>query len=101
MSLDRVDRKIIWSLDLTSRQTQSSLSDTNKISKQVLSYRLRKLKREKYLAGSVAVLNVNRLGLLSFRVYMRLRNISQDLEPALVKSFCEHPLTLWVVCLLG
>ncbi len=95
--LDLRDKKIIYELDLNSRQSASELAKKVGLSKQGCTYKIRKLKEKGILESTIAILNTPLMEHLSFRMYFKLIDISPEKEKQFQKWLTEHKLIPWVI----
>ncbi|MFH1448477.1 MAG: Lrp/AsnC family transcriptional regulator [Candidatus Micrarchaeota archaeon] len=99
--LDKKDLRILYELDLNARIFTSQLARKIGLSPQVTDYRIHSLMRHGVIIGSMALLDIHRIGYFSFRVYMRLQNITPKKEAHIVNYLKNHPLSLWLVSTSG
>ncbi len=100
-TLDSIDCRILREFDLSARTPLQEISATVGISKQLLQHRIRALKKKGFLRDFFCIIDFSALGLLSFRVYFRLKNLSHNEEEALIQYFIDHPAIFWVARLEG
>ena len=101
LDLDALDRRILWTLDLDGRMSISELARRLKVSQQLTSFRFRRLQQRALLGPAITLVNVHLIGLLSFRVYFRLRQIARDDERALCEHLQNRTDVLWFAELRG
>lgn len=101
ISLDNTDRKILWHLDLDARTPLTDLATAVGLSKQGLNYRLKKLTESGLIRGYYAIIDTHRLGLLTYRIYVRLASTSTAKTEKLLKLLCNHSHTLFVGTMTG
>jgi DNA-binding Lrp family transcriptional regulator len=77
MELDRLDKKLIYELEKDSSQSVSELAKKLQRSKEVVSFRIRRLEKEGILLGSSAIVDMSKLGYFTFRVYFRWQNMTE------------------------
>jgi len=73
-ALDTKDRKILYELDLNSRQSFSRLAKKVGLSKDAVRYRITSLEEQGVIQRFHTVINVSKLGFISFRIYMKFYN---------------------------
>lgn len=78
MALDRLDKRLIYELEKDSSQTVSALAKRLKRSKEVVSFRIKRLEREGILLGCSAIVDMAKLGYFTFRVYFRWQNVTRE-----------------------
>lgn len=94
--LDEIDRQILWHIDLDARISVTDLAKQLGLSKQVVSYRLQRLTANEYILKQIAVIDIHRLGLLTFRVYVRLASSKPSEVKELLQFLKKHKHTLFV-----
>ena len=101
ITLDDQDLRILYELDRDARAPFASVADKLGVSRQMLNYRMRKLIKAKVIKGFITLVDIHRLGFLTFRLYFRFRNVAREREHQIVEYFVEHPFTLWVARMQG
>ncbi len=71
--IDSLDRKILFELDFNSRQSFSELARKVRQGRDRVEYRVERLVELGYIRRFVATINLYRLGLTVYKVYLRLR----------------------------
>lgn len=71
--LDRVDRLILSELDRNARIALSELARTLRLGRDIVEYRIDKLRDEGILKKTMVVINPHALGFMVFKCYLRLR----------------------------
>src|SRR3989344_8004608 len=101
IKLDLKDRRILEELDKNPNLTLSSLAKKVGISRQVAEYRINKLMSQKTIYAFYTLIDVGRLGYSSFRVHLRLKNVSEETYSKFAKQlFTDYP-TFWVAFISG
>ncbi|MCB0319117.1 MAG: Lrp/AsnC family transcriptional regulator [Bdellovibrionales bacterium] len=91
----------MWILDLDGRISLTDLARRVKQSPQIVSFRYNRLRKRKIIGPSLTLLNLHHVGLLTFRVYFRLRQLTADIEDDLRKFLSQCPDVLWLGQLSG
>lgn len=99
--MDKTNFKILWHLDYNARISASKLAKHVGISKQNFNYRLKKLREQDIILGAMSVIDIHRLGYLTYRVYFRYKNVNQKKEQEIIEYFKNHSHVLWLVSLSG
>jgi len=89
IKLDKIDRKIIYSLGINSRQAASEIARKFKISKEVANYRINNLVKNKVIQKYLAILNPPLLGIGLYKVCIKLQNISKEKKSELIKTLYD------------
>ncbi|MFA5527961.1 MAG: winged helix-turn-helix transcriptional regulator [Peptostreptococcales bacterium] len=101
MYLDLKDRKILYELDLNSRQPNVAIGKKVFLSKDSVSYRINKLIENKIITGLITRINATKLGYSFYNVFLKYQNIDLVVENELVKFILTHNQIGWVVNVLG
>ncbi len=80
MGLDKLDRDILFELEKDSSTPTNLLSKKLKKSKDVISYRINRLKKEGILRSCTAIVDMARLGYITFRVYIKWQNMDDSMK---------------------
>ena len=96
MGLDLKDKRLLFELDKNSRASLTDLAKKLKTSKEVIHYRLNKLIEEKYILRFHTVPCTYRLGLVAYKVYLRLHDISKKNFEELVDYLLKNKDVFWV-----
>lgn len=97
MKLDEKDRKILVELDKNARQTDSEISKKVGTSKQVVNYRIKNLLEEGIITNFYTIINVGKLGLNSYYVFLQFENINKEQEKNLLKRINFLDYVGWLV----
>ena len=76
MLLDRVDKKILFELEKDSSVPISALARKVKKSRETVIYRINRLKEQDILRSCTAIVDMSKLGYLTFRIYIRWQNMT-------------------------
>ncbi len=76
MQLDALDRKLLYELDKDASMPIASLARRLKRSKEVVAYRMQRLRGEGVLLSCSAIVDMSALGHFTFRVYIRWQNMT-------------------------
>lgn len=88
MELDSEDRKILHALDFNSRQSISRIAKRTKLSRDIVTYRMKKLEQNGIISKYHTIIDISKFGYAAYKNFIRLTNISEEKE----KEFLE-----WVV----
>ncbi|MFH0701209.1 MAG: Lrp/AsnC family transcriptional regulator [Candidatus Woesearchaeota archaeon] len=97
MKLDLKDKKLIYELDIDSRQPASQLARKIGISKQGCTFKINNLVKNKVIISFPTVINTPLIGHLSFRMYFKLIDVSPPEEQEFRDYLIQHPEVPWVV----
>jgi Lrp/AsnC family leucine-responsive transcriptional regulator len=96
MDMDNLDRKILYELDVNARQSLKSIAKKHHTSKEVVNYRIRQMERRGVIKGYYTLFDFSKLGYMSIRVYLRLKNASIEREAEITDFLRNDPRTFWV-----
>ena len=85
--LDLKDRKILYHLDLDSRQSFRSLGKKVGLSKDVVTSRVKKLLERGIIKGFCAVVDHSKLGYSYYRFYFSFQNVTPELKKEIIDYF--------------
>lgn len=94
-NLDVRDRKILYHLDLNSRQSFSQLGKKIGLHKDVVAYRVNKL-REKGIIKCLTSINEYQLGLYYLRVCCTFQYVTPKIKQEIIKYFVKNKYTIIV-----
>ncbi|MBI5392560.1 Lrp/AsnC family transcriptional regulator [Candidatus Woesearchaeota archaeon] len=97
VSLDKFDVKLIQELEYDSSQSFSKIAKKLKTSQQVVSYRIRSLYERDIVYGFYTIINFSLLGYTSYRVMLRLTNITPKKQKQIINYLMKHSNVLWLV----
>lgn len=101
VKLDKKDKKILYQLDVNSRQSNAQIAKKVGLSEQVVGYRIKRLIDLGVIEKFITFLNSARIGYTHFKVYMRLQNLSPKVENQFIQALVNHPYSFWVVSCRG
>ena len=86
IKLDLKDCKILYELDINSRQSYHKIAKKVGLSKDSIIYRINKLQESGIIKQFHTVIDVGKLGFISFRLYLKLQN---TIPQKLFKNFLD------------
>jgi len=101
MDLDTLDSKILAVLDEDARLSEASIGKKVGTSKQVIRYRLKRLKEKGIVENYYTMLDVGKLGFDSYYVFVQLTGLSSDQEKKLYQKILKLPPVAWLVTGVG
>ena len=99
--LDLKDRKILYELDIDSRQSFSKLSKKVGLHKDVVAYRVKKLQEKGIINNFVACINNYKLGYTPIKFYFTYQNITPKIKQEIIDYLVKNPYTQEVHSLEG
>ena len=95
--LDEKDKKILYQLDVNSRQPVSVISRKTRLSKDVVNYRIKRLMEEGVIMKFLAVTDNSKLGYSLYKVFLRLQKADKQKEEEIISYLKNHQSVQWVV----
>ncbi|MBU0898752.1 MAG: winged helix-turn-helix transcriptional regulator [Nanoarchaeota archaeon] len=99
--LDKKDRKILIELDRDARQSNKQTGKIVGLSKEVVKYRIDKMVERGIILKFYTIVNYFKLGIVKFKLYLRLTNANKEKIEKITKYFENHEKTEWVVTSTG
>ena len=96
VSLDVKDRKILYQLDLDSRQSFRSIGRKVGLSKDTVAARVKKLEEEEVITGYWTAIDSYKFGYTAYRYYLTLQNATPTLKKEILEYFAGYG-NMWVV----
>ena len=97
--IDVKDRKILYQLDLDSRQTITKIGKKVGSKKDVVSYRIKRLIDKGTIKNFYTVIDSSKFGYKSFRIYLIFQRTTPKIEKKIIDYFTDNKYT-WLVCSL-
>lgn len=94
-SMDLLDRRILFELDCNSRRSLSELSRNVRLGRDLVTYRIDRLKQAGILNRCTAMINPYKLGLTVYKTYLKLE-ANKDRWTEFVSYLDQHPRTSWL-----
>jgi len=101
VKMDLKDRKILYLLDLDSRQTLTQIGKKIGLSKSVVKYRIENLEKRGIIKSYYTVIDASKLGYSCFRFYVSFKNSTPEIEQEIINYFVKNNSTWWVCSLMG
>lgn len=101
IKLDLKDRKILYELDTNSRQSFHEIAKKVGLSKDSVIYRIRKLQEAGIIKQFHTVIDVGKLGFISFRLYLKLQNTTPGKEQEIIEFLKNQKTVTWIVSIDG
>lgn len=99
--IDLKDRRILYELDLDSRQSNKQIAKKVGLSEQVVGNRIKRLLDNKIIDYFNVKLNSPLIGYTHIKVYLRLHNITKEEEINLINELKKSEGIIWVASLRG
>jgi len=99
--LDLKDRKILYELDINSRQSYHKIAKKVGLSKDSVIYRVNKLQKQGIIKQFHTLIDVGKLGFISFRLYLKFQNTTPEKENEIIEFFKNQKIVTWLVSIDG
>lgn len=100
-NLDLKDRRLLYELDLNSRQSFNELSKKLGLSKNSVAYRIKQLQGAGIIEKFHTIIDTGKLGYTTFRLYMQIQNATPEKEKEILNFFINHKLVTRVISIDG
>ena len=101
VKIDEKDRKILYELDLNSRQPISHISKKLDIHENSVKYRIKKLEKLGVIYNYYTVIDSFKLGYLPVKFYLKFEFTTLKIEEEIINFFKQNKQTWWVASLDG
>jgi DNA-binding Lrp family transcriptional regulator len=101
LKLDLKDRKILYELDVDSRQPFHNIAKKVGLSKDAVIYRINKLKEAGIIQTFHTVIDNGKLGLIPFRLYLRLKSTTPEIEKEILEYLKNQREVVWLMSIEG
>lgn len=89
MSLNKIDKRILYELDVNARQPLNGIAKKLKINKDTLKYKIKRMEDENIILGYQTFVNHGKLGFFGTRFNLKLQNTTPEIEEDIVKTIKE------------
>lgn len=101
MDLDLNDKKILFELDVDSRQSFSVIGKKTRLSKEVVTYRVNRLIKDGIIKNFYTRIDTSKLGKILFRTFLRTYNLTPEREKDLINYLINFKNVGWCVTVDG
>lgn len=101
IKIDLLDRKILYELDIDSRQPITMLAKKLKKDRNVIEYRIKKLQEDGVIKNFVTLLDAGKLGLTVWNVYIEFQNLTPEVERKIINYLKKTKNIWWVAQTAG
>lgn len=94
-NLDLLDRKILFELDLDSRQPITKLAKTIGASKETVNFRLKRLVKEGYIKGFLTTVYTSNLNRYYYKIFYKFHKTTPSADKEIINFIQNYPKTAW------
>jgi len=95
VKIDLKDRKILYQLDINSRQSLSQIGKKVGLPKNVVAYRIKRLQEKGIINSFYTVIDSFKLGYTSLRFYLTFQYTTPEIQKEIVEYFTNNKDTWW------
>ncbi len=101
IKLDLKDKKILYELDLNSKQSFNEIAKKVGLSKDSIIYRIKNLQKTGIIKQFQTLVNFGKLGFTSFRLYLKFQNTTSSKEKEIIEFLKKQKDIVWIVSIEG
>lgn len=101
MRLDIKDKRILYELDINSRQSYSQIGKKVKLPKTVVFHRVNSLIKKGILKNMYSLVNFTRLGFTQYKIYLKFQSVNPQKEKEIVDYLVKKKHIVWVTSCRG
>ena len=90
VDIDLKDRKILYELDLDCRQSNTQIGKKVGLKKDVVSYRINRMKEEGIITNFFTAINTFKLGYQVYRIYINFQYMSSQVKDKIIQHFISY-----------
>lgn len=99
--LNLKDRKMLYELDLNSRQSFQEIGKKVRLSKELVFYRIKKLEEMGIIQRYSTMVDVGKLGYMNFRIFLKFQNTTIAKEQEIINHLEKQRIVGWFVTVEG
>lgn len=100
-TLDLKDKKILASLDLNARESNSVIAKQLKLSKNIINYRINQLEKNGIIKGYKTIIDLSKTNTTLIRVYLDLYEFHPEKEDELIQHLVKEKTTSFIARTVG
>ena len=100
-TLDETDKKILKELSTNARINIIDLAQKTKLTRDIINYRLKKLIKEKVIVNYRCYLNLENIGINSYKLILRTKNLNEENEKRIKYFVSSHKKATQLLKLIG
>jgi len=101
IDLDLKDWKILYELDINSRQSFHEIGKKVGLSKDSVIYRINKMQEKGIIKKFHTLIDTGKLGFISFRLYLKFQNTTPEKETEIIEFLKKQKIITWLASIEG
>lgn len=97
IKIDKLDRKILYYLDVNARMSTLQIAKKLKTSREVVDYRIKRLIKNEVIRRFYSHIQSQKMGYTIYKLYFKIKGLNEEKEKELVDYFIHHPYVYRVV----
>ena len=99
--LSEFDKKLLYELGKNARQSYKQIAQRVRSRKETVAYHITQLVKDGIITKFVPVVSFTKLGVYSFKIYIKLRGLTEEAEKELYNSLISNKDVNWVAKAVG
>jgi DNA-binding Lrp family transcriptional regulator len=101
INLKLKDKKLLYELDVNSRQSCSKIGKKIGVSPEVVNYRIKRLEKENIITQYQLIVNLSKLNVLQFKICLLFQHLTSDKLNKIVAILKRNKAVKWIVSCKG
>lgn len=101
IEIDGSDFKLLTTMATEARKSLVELGETLKVNPKNISYKLKKLEKEKVIQGYRVLVDFTKIGYKFYKIWFLLKNMNPENLNKLMQHFRNHPNIIWATKTIG
>ncbi|MFC1696997.1 Lrp/AsnC family transcriptional regulator [Nanoarchaeota archaeon] len=94
--LDKVDKKILFALDMDARAPITKIAKKTRLSREVVNYRIKNMEERGLIRGYYTAIDISKLGYIYTRIFLKFKNISEEKEKEIINFLKQKKNIAWL-----
>ncbi|MBI4139388.1 Lrp/AsnC family transcriptional regulator [Candidatus Woesearchaeota archaeon] len=95
LSLDLVDKKLLYELDLNSRQSYTQLAKKLSIAKETARFRVQRLKEQRYIKNFITTMNTSALNRFYYKLFYKFHKTNPTIDTKIISFLQQNKSTAY------
>jgi DNA-binding Lrp family transcriptional regulator len=101
VKIDLKDRKILYNLEINSRQPLSNIAKKVGLSENSVAYRIKRLEKNEIIKNYYTIIDAFKLGYINLRFYLSYQYTTPEIEQQIINHFIKNPNVMAVYSISG